>query len=119
MASFRVFRDGGIVEYTNHHDIEPGYEHIVGAEFDLLEPADGDDHSDYQHAVFDSYNNILGDLMVGERTRKFWPGEIDKLTNLTLYSTDEQMSTAIIDVIDTVDLNRGAYIQGGYYAGSV
>ena len=119
MATFQIWRNGGVENYDDYYDIPPDYDNIMRAEFDFLEPADGDDHTDYQHAVLDSYNNILGDLMIGERTRKFWPDEIDKLTNLTLSHTDKQMSTAITDMIDTVDLNRGAYIQGGYYASSM
>ena len=117
MATFQVWRNGGVENYDDYYDIPPDYDNIMRAEFDLLEPADGDDHTDYQHAVFDSYNAKVDELMIGERTRKFWPGEIDKLTNLSLYNTDEQMSTAIISMIDTVDLNRGAYIRGGVYDG--
>ncbi len=115
MATFQVWRNGGVENYDSYYDIPPDYDNVMRAEFDLLEPTDGDDHSDYQHAVFASYSNKLRELMIGERTRKFWPGEIDKLSNLSLYNTDEQMSTAITQMIDTVNLNRGAYIRGGVY----
>jgi hypothetical protein len=119
MAEFKILEGRDINTYTSFHDIPPRYTNVIETHFDLLEPEDGDDHTVYQHAVMAEYHDKLMGLLEIERTGRWWPSAFSKLTDLTLYNNDDDMSTAILQLIDTVDLNRGSYIQGGYYAGSV
>ena len=119
MAEFKILEGRDIKTYTSYHDIPPVYTNVIETHFDILDPEDGDDHTVYQHAVMADYHDKLMALMETERTGTWWPDAFAELTNLTVYHNDEQMSTAISQLINTVDLNRGAYIQGGYYAGGV
>lgn len=116
MATFSILHDSVVTEYTDYHSIPPVFDNVISAVFDYLDPVDGDDHSVYQHAVMDNYDVQLQELMITERTQDV---QWDTLYNLSLSHTDEQMSTAISDWGDSIDLNRGAYIAGGYYASSM
>ena len=48
MATFQIWRNGGVENNDDYYDIPPDYDNIMRAEFDLLEPEDGDEGVDTQ-----------------------------------------------------------------------